>query len=79
MMEFNKYMQEVEAVEDVIETLQNAIDGKGPYYKSVGNIVTPISREEYLNEIIEWAINQLGGNVGYVFMNVGASEEEMEV
>ena len=68
------YGEEVKVVEEVIEVLCEWLQADGPYYTTdeQGNI-THMTREAFLASAIEWSVDKLGGNVGYIFI------DEMEV
>ena len=62
-----KYTQEVAAVEEVVAMLTDAIVSEGPFSVSDEEGTRVVSREDGLQAVIEWAIDKLVGNVGYVF------------
>ena len=63
------YSREMNVVYNVIETLSEISNTSGPYTVSTtDNGVKEISREEFLETTIEWAIEKLAGNVGYIFL-----------
>jgi hypothetical protein len=63
------YSREMSVVDDVIETLSELSNSSGPYTISTAdNGVREISREEFLETVIEWTVEKLAGNVGYIFL-----------
>ena len=67
------YLEEIGVVNEVIESLSSALQSEDTefeiitdkgYQKEKSNW---ISREEFLEFMIEYAINTLSGSVGYIF------------
>lgn len=67
------YLEEVDAVKEAISTLEAALQADDTEYEIIIDKGQPnertdwISREEFLEFMIESAINILSGNVGYLF------------
>lgn len=69
------YLEEISAVDAVVETLEEALQATDSEYQIVTNEGEPdessewISREKFLEFVIEHAVNELGGKVGYLFQD----------
>lgn len=69
------YLEEISAVDAVVEALEEALKSKDSEYQIVTNEGQPdessewISREKFLEFVIEHAVNELGGKVGYLFQD----------
>lgn len=68
------YRDEMIAVEEVINTLSDVLISKEPYTSHSEHGVKVLTREEFLESMIEWSIDYLGGNVNYMFLG-GKSKE----
>lgn len=70
------YSREMNVVDDVIKTLSELSNSTGPYtVYTADDEARGISREEFLENMIEWAVDKLAGNVGYIFLNGKGKEE----
>ncbi len=69
------YLEEVGAVDAVIKSLSSALQSDATEYEIITDEGQPhertdwISREEFLEFVIENAVNELGGKVGYLFQD----------
>jgi len=69
------YSEEVSAVGVVVEALEETLKSDGTEFEIITDEGQPtesrkwISREEHLEFMIEFAINELSGKVGYLFMD----------
>ena len=67
------YLEEVKEVKEVVRALEETLEQTDEEYEIITDEGQPneksnwISREEFLEFMIEYAINTLSGNVGYVF------------
>lgn len=67
------YLEEIGVVNEVIESLSSALQSDDTEFEIITDKGYPneksnwISREEFLEFMIEYTINTLSGNVGYVF------------
>lgn len=67
------YLEEVSEVKEVAKALEEALKQTDEEYEIITDKGRPnensswISREEFLEFMIEYAINALSGNVGYIF------------
>ena len=69
------YLEEVGTVNEVIESLSSALQSDDTEFEIITDKGYPneksnwISREEFLEFMIEYAINILSGSVGYLFQD----------
>ena len=74
MEEFKSaYLEEISAVNEVVEALEETLKAVDAEYEIISDEgqsnerIEMIGREEFLKFMIEYAINTLSGNVGYIF------------
>ncbi|WP_321378383.1 hypothetical protein [Trichococcus shcherbakoviae] len=69
------YLEEVKEVKEVVRALEETLEQTDEEYEIITDEGQPneksnwISREEFLEFMIEYAINTLSGNVGYIFLD----------
>jgi len=69
------YLEEVGTVQEVVEALEETLKSDDTEFEIITDEGQPtesrkwISREEHLEFMIEYAINELGGKVGYLFQD----------
>lgn len=67
------YLEEVKEVKEVVRALEETLEQTDEEYEIITDEGQPneksnwISREEFLEFMIEYAINTLSGSVGYIF------------
>ena len=67
------YLEEVKEVKEVVKALEETLEQTDEEYEIITDEGQPneksnwISREEFLEFMIEYAINTLSGSVGYIF------------
>ena len=69
------YVEEIGVVQEVVEALEEALRCDDTEFEIITDAGQPneysrwVSREEYLEFMCEFAINELGGKVGYLFQD----------
>lgn len=69
------YLEEINTVKEVVEALEEALQATDEEYQIITNEGQPdessewISREKFLEFVIEHSIHELGGKVGYLFQD----------
>lgn len=69
------YAEEISVIQEVVEALEETLRCDDTEFEIITDAGTPneysrwVSREEHLEFMCEYAINELSGKVGYLFQN----------
>lgn len=68
------YREEMVAVNEVIKTMANVLSSPEPYTSYSIDGIKVLTREEFLENMIEWSIDYLAANVNLMLMDESDSE-----